>query len=375
MREYANTPQNKSCILDSSPKVSEQASILEILQAYRDRSVQSEVDVIRSPIVQRVSINDNRDVFRNMKQMKDLIQFKSTIYSSDNADKYCKVETTPSNNKAHRVEVDMKGSYGDFDGGTPCVNIVGWSWLSKESRKTNWVKFHIWNELLGGPGNDLGNLIPTNKLINSGGRWKYYEDEFKKVAPYGIICKVSVSGYYSNRGIETGFPKGLTGDYYSGIDSEWHPIDLDIPCPELSDICDVPPIASRYLDELSAIPARDKRAIRDLQEKYQKRPWSEEEDAQLFDAVAIYGENNWIAVACNFEFRSKSDCSQRWMRTLNPQISCTAWTSEEDDRLLALVGEYGIKAWTKVAGRMGNRTDVQCRYHCKQLLRERSLGE
>jgi hypothetical protein len=42
----------------------------------------------------------------------------------------------------------------------------------------------------------------------------------------------------------------------------------------------------------------------------------------------------------------------------------------EDLKLVQLVQAYGDKAWTKVSGSMGNRSDVQCRYHYHQLAKD-----
>jgi hypothetical protein len=39
-------------------------------------------------------------------------------------------------------------------------------------------------------------------------------------------------------------------------------------------------------------------------------------------------------------------------------------------RLMQLVHMYGDKAWTKISGSMGNRSDVQCRYHYHQLAKD-----
>ena len=60
-------------------------------------------------------------------------------------------------------------------------------------------------------------------------------------------------------------------------------------------------------------------------------------------------------------------CSQRWIRVLDPHISKEQWSSEEETKLLELVGYYGTKAWFKISQIFGNRSDVQCRYKYMQL--------
>ena len=101
------------------------------------------------------------------------------------------------------------------------------------------------------------------------------------------------------------------------------------------------------------------------------RTWTVLEDNRLLAGVYHYGTDNWKAVS-NFlgSGRNRAQCSQRWARCLNPGISKKNWSEEENKQLESLVEEYGNKAWTKISAVMGNRSDVQCRYHYKQLIGE-----
>jgi hypothetical protein len=101
------------------------------------------------------------------------------------------------------------------------------------------------------------------------------------------------------------------------------------------------------------------------------RPWDEQEDNRLLAAVRKFGLGNgssWSSVA---DFvgngRTRSQCSQRWVRVLDPRISREPWTTEEDNALLELVTRFGEKSWMKVGTMLGNRSDVQCRYRYSQL--------
>ena len=101
------------------------------------------------------------------------------------------------------------------------------------------------------------------------------------------------------------------------------------------------------------------------------RTWSVLEDNRLLAGVYHYGTENWKAVSSFLgSGRNRAQCSQRWTRCLNPHISKKNWTDEENQQLEKLVEEYGDKAWTKISAIMGNRSDVQCRYHYKQLRNE-----
>ena len=98
------------------------------------------------------------------------------------------------------------------------------------------------------------------------------------------------------------------------------------------------------------------------------RTWTAAEDKRLLAGVARYGIDNWQMVA-HFvgNGRNRAQCSQRWTRGLNPKISKKNWSAEDDKQLQELVELYGDKSWTKIANILGNRSDVQCRYHYKQL--------
>ena len=98
------------------------------------------------------------------------------------------------------------------------------------------------------------------------------------------------------------------------------------------------------------------------------RTWTPAEDQRLLAGVARFGPDNWQTVAQWLgSGRNRAQCSQRWTRGLNPRISKKGWTPEEDAQLEELVRLHGDKSWTKIASVLGNRCDVQCRYHYKQL--------
>jgi hypothetical protein len=98
------------------------------------------------------------------------------------------------------------------------------------------------------------------------------------------------------------------------------------------------------------------------------RSWTLAEDQRLIGAVARFGLNDWQMIAQWLgNDRNRSQCAQRWTRGLNPRISKKGWSVEEDRQLLNLVKRLGARSWTRIAAVLGNRSDVQCRYHFKQL--------
>lgn len=109
----------------------------------------------------------------------------------------------------------------------------------------------------------------------------------------------------------------------------------------------------------------------DTRRRRKTRTWSSLEDMRLLAGVHKYGLDSWSNV-CYFvgNGRTRAQCSQRWLRVLDPKISKDQWSQHESAELLRLVEEYGEKKWMKIATELGNRSDVQCRYHYLQLMRE-----
>lgn len=106
------------------------------------------------------------------------------------------------------------------------------------------------------------------------------------------------------------------------------------------------------------------------------RPWSLKEDNRLLGAIMRFGLDNWSKVS---KFvgnnRTRGQCSQRWSRGLNPSISRFEWSPQEDSTLLNYVKIHGNKKWSKISSLIGNRSDVQCRYRYKQLIKKRARSQ
>ena len=104
--------------------------------------------------------------------------------------------------------------------------------------------------------------------------------------------------------------------------------------------------------------------------------WTHEEDIRLANAVNKYGTDNWTVIASQVgNGRTRAQCSQRWLRGLNPTISKVSWTQDEDQILIDTVRKLGAKSWAKIAAVLGNRCDVQCRYRYKQLVKNNLVQE
>ncbi|EAY22064.1 Myb-like DNA-binding domain containing protein [Trichomonas vaginalis G3] len=120
---------------------------------------------------------------------------------------------------------------------------------------------------------------------------------------------------------------------------------------------------------LTPIPAPED----DYMQPKQIRYWSQRENTRLMAGVFLYGSFDWSKIAAFVGGgRGRPQCLQRWTRTLNPSIVKDIWTPEEDKKLLSIVQQSDKVSWTRVANFMGNRSDVQCRYHYSQLMKNKT---
>lgn len=103
-------------------------------------------------------------------------------------------------------------------------------------------------------------------------------------------------------------------------------------------------------------------------QRRKSRAWIQYEDQRLLAGILRNGIENWTPIS---KFvgngRTRSQCSQRWYRSIDPRISKDQWTKAEEEKLVRLVDEYGDKSWTNIALKLGNRSDMQCRYKYRQL--------
>ncbi|KLO20426.1 hypothetical protein SCHPADRAFT_5966 [Schizopora paradoxa] len=99
------------------------------------------------------------------------------------------------------------------------------------------------------------------------------------------------------------------------------------------------------------------------------RPWTPSEDKLLRDAVAIYGDDteNWKTIALSVPGRTNKACRKRWLHSLCPTIKKTAWTQEEDTKLLELFARYPNK-WSQIAREIPGRTDDACSKRYREAL-------
>lgn len=91
--------------------------------------------------------------------------------------------------------------------------------------------------------------------------------------------------------------------------------------------------------------------------------WTSEEDQRLEQAVAMFSSRSWKKIAGHAFNGEKTDvqCLHRWQKVLRPGLIKGPWSTTEDQQLIQLVEQYGIKKWSLIASQLTGRLGKQCR--------------
>jgi hypothetical protein len=109
-----------------------------------------------------------------------------------------------------------------------------------------------------------------------------------------------------------------------------------------------PPLTQPPLISTFNLPTRGSRKI-----------WQPHEDTRLTDLVERLGLPTtlagWRTIAEHFRGLTAKQCRARWVNHLAPGVQRTAWTTEEDKRLLALQASQGNN-WSSILKHFPGRT-------------------
>lgn len=95
--------------------------------------------------------------------------------------------------------------------------------------------------------------------------------------------------------------------------------------------------------------------------------WDESEDKLLRHAYDVHGPK-WALVAESVPFRTRAQCRDRWVTSLDPSINRSKFEADEYVKIVELVKLHG-KNWTFIAQQLNGRTDSQVTQKYKKLIK------
>jgi hypothetical protein len=103
-----------------------------------------------------------------------------------------------------------------------------------------------------------------------------------------------------------------------------------------------------------------------IQKKKLANKWSDSEYTSLIGLVRLHGED-WAKIASRVHNKTPKQCMQKFK---NSQRSAKKgnWTADEDQLLLAWVGENGATKWTECSKQIRGRCGKQCRERWVNIL-------
>lgn len=110
-----------------------------------------------------------------------------------------------------------------------------------------------------------------------------------------------------------------------------------------------------------------KRWIHSLDPTLRKGRWTAQEDKILLNAIKQHG-TLWYKVAKHLPGRTDDQAAKRFREKLDPSISRTPWTDEEDDVLIKMWRQVG-KRWNLISKELKGRPAVHCRNRWQSLFR------
>ena len=87
-----------------------------------------------------------------------------------------------------------------------------------------------------------------------------------------------------------------------------------------------------------------------------KSAWTPDEDARLLTLIAQHGPSNWSRIAVDMVSRIGKQCRERWHNHLSPNVKTDSFSADEDRAIMEAVAAHGTK-WADMVKQIPGRTD------------------
>ena len=87
-----------------------------------------------------------------------------------------------------------------------------------------------------------------------------------------------------------------------------------------------------------------------------KSAWTPDEDARLLTLIGQHGPSNWSRIAVDMVSRIGKQCRERWHNHLSPNVKTDSFSADEDRAIMEAVAAHGTK-WAEMVKLIPGRTD------------------